>query len=102
MILKSGREVPDELLDEVIDTTIIQYAGFGFEDLSDSKSVTVESLQEDEGWLPDSNNLTYEEALEVMEIVSEPIRHFSIELAQVYSMLKSRYVGTNAWELYRR
>jgi len=102
MKLQNGREVPDELLDNVIETTVVQYAGMGFdESLSDSIDITIESLQEDPGWLPDDNNLIYEEACEVLDIVREPLKQFASGLADAYNKLKDKYIETKSWELYK-
>lgn len=102
MKLESGREIPDELLDEVIDTVVIQHAGYGFDEtFLSSLDLVAQSLQEDPDWLPDNQNLTYKEATEVVNKVRIPAFEFANELAQAYYNLKDKYVGTQSWELYR-
>ena len=105
MILQSGREIPDDayesMLDEVIESIITMYASFGFEDFSDATDLAVVGLQEDEGWLPDNQTLTYEEAVEVVGGVKAPAREFANELTQAYGKLREKYIGTKSWELYK-
>jgi len=101
MILQSGREIPDDayasILDEIIETIIIQYASFSFEDFGDSIYITTVSLQEDPGWLPDNQNLTYEEATELVNIAKAPAREFANELSLAYCQLCMKYIGTMYW-----
>jgi len=105
MILQSGKEIPDDvyasILDEIIETIIIQYASFSFEDFGDSISLTTISLQEDPGWLPDDQNFTYEEATELVNIAKAPAREFANELSLAYRQLCMKYVGTMSWAAKR-
>jgi len=105
MILQSGREIPDnayeDMLDELINSIISMYASFDFEDLGDAINIATGSLQEDKGWLPDNQNLTHDEAVEVVDRVKAPTREFANELSQAYGKLCEKYIGTKSWELYR-
>lgn len=105
MILQSGREIPDcvyeAILDKIIDSIVIEYATLGFEDFMGAVIHTTESLQRDEGWLPDSNVFNYEEAIELVNTVEIAARYFANDLSDTYSNLKEKYIGTKSWELFK-
>lgn len=105
MILQSGREIPDDayesILDEIISCIIIQYASSSFEDFSDSVDLIIQSLQEDEGWLPDNNVFNYEEAVELVSKARPPAHEFANGIRQAYGKLCEKYIGTKSWELYK-
>ena len=105
MILQSGKTMQDDvyesLLDSVIESIISMYASFEFEDFNEAVDFAAQSLQEDNGWLPNNENLTPEEAKEVVNRVKTPAHEFANELAQAYEKLCEKYIGTKSWELYK-
>lgn len=105
MILQSGREIPDcayePILDKIIDSIVIEYATFGFEDFSNAVDTITKSLQEDGDWLPDNNVFNYEEAIELVNTVKIVARYFANDLSDTYSNLKEKYIGAKSWELFK-
>lgn len=98
MKLTTGREIPDELLGDLVDHTIISYASYGFEDFNSASDDVIQSLQENV-WEGIEGTLTYEEAMEIWNIIEQPVKCFSNELAEAYSNLKMKYIGTKSWEV---
>jgi len=101
--LTSGRTVPAELFDEVISTFITEYASYSCEESISSVAMGILiSLQEDPGWLPDDNNLSYEDAAEVWSIVEASAREYAKKLAEAWGELEANYIGTRSWEIHKK
>lgn len=101
--LKSGTEVSDELLGNVIRSIVLSHAESGFEEFVEANGAVEYELQT--GGFEDnelSMHFSIEDAAEIMDLVRPAVEVFCGRLAAEFRNIEVEIEGKKPWEKYKQ